>query len=46
MVEAWKAQLVSSGDAGLAIGKCRRFPAVLLASASPRNKIGLIAMLS
>lgn len=43
MLEAWKARLFSSGDAGLAIGKCRRFPAVLLVSASPRNKIGLIS---
>lgn len=29
---------VSSGDAGLAIWKCRRFPAVLLASASLGKK--------
>lgn len=46
MSETGKGQLVSSGDAGLAIRKCRRFPAVLLASASPGNKTEIIITVS
>lgn len=38
MLETGKGQLVSSGDAGLGIWKSWRSLAVLLASASPRNK--------
>lgn len=38
MLETGKGQLVPSGDAGLGIWKCRRFPAVLLASASLETK--------
>lgn len=45
MLGTGKGQLVPSGDAGLGIWKCGRFPAVLLASASPRNKIELITTL-
>lgn len=46
MSETGKGQLVSSGDAGLAIWKCGRFPAVLLASASLGNKTEVTITLS
>lgn len=41
-----KGQLASGGDAGLGMQKCKKFPAVLLASVSLGNKVGLIITLS
>lgn len=41
-----KGQLPSGGDAGLGMQKCEKFPAVLLASVSLGNKVGLIIILS
>lgn len=45
ILETGKGQLFSSGDAGLGMWKRRRFPAVLLPSASPRNKAGLVTVM-
>lgn len=40
-----KGQLASGGDAGLGMQKRKKFPAVLLASVSLGNKVGLIITL-